>query len=68
MDLPYILLFLTIFVAILVVLISKIRNKPLSKDRIVEIFLLSFLVLSVGIGSIWAFIGHASFLLKLQLT
>ena len=31
MDLPYILLFLTIFVAILVVLISKIRNKPLSK-------------------------------------
>jgi hypothetical protein len=59
MDLPYILLFLTIFVAILVVLISKIRNKPLSKDRIVEIFLLSFLVLSVGIGSIWAFIGHA---------
>ena len=59
MDLPYILLFLTLFVAILVVFLSKIRNKPLNKERIVEIFLLSFLVLSLGIGSIWAFIGHA---------
>ena len=59
MDLPYIFLFMTIFVAILAVLISKFTNKPLDNERIVEIFLLTFLVLSVGIGSIWAFIGHA---------
>jgi hypothetical protein len=38
---------------------SKITNKALTKKRIVEIFLMSFLVISVGIGSIWAFIGHA---------
>jgi hypothetical protein len=59
MDLPYIFLFMTVFVAILAVLISKFTNKPLNNERIVEIFLLTFLVLSVGIGSIWAFIGHA---------
>ena len=59
MDLPYIFLFMTVFVAILAVLISKFTNKPLDNERIVEIFLLTFLVLSVGIGSIWAFIGHA---------
>ncbi len=59
MDLPYIFLLMTIFVAILAVLISKFTNKPLDNERIVEIFLLTFLVLSVGIGSIWAFIGHA---------
>ena len=59
MDLPYIFLFMTIFVAILAILISKFTNKPLNNEKIVEIFLLTFLVLSVGIGSIWAFIGHA---------
>ncbi|HEX7468292.1 MAG TPA: DUF6790 family protein [Methanobacterium sp.] len=59
MDLPYIFLVVTVFVAILAVLISKFTNKPLDNERIVEIFLLTFLVLSVGIGSIWAFIGHA---------
>jgi hypothetical protein len=58
MDLPYIFLFMTVFVAILAVLISKFTNKLLDNERIVEIFLLTFLVLSVGIGSIWAFIGH----------
>ena len=58
MDFVYFFILLTIFVAILVILISKIRNKPLNRMKIVEIFLLSFLVISVGIGSIWAFIGH----------
>ena len=42
----------------MVILISKIRSKPLNGDRIVEIFLISFLVISVGFGGIWAFIGH----------
>jgi len=58
MDFAYILFILTIFVAILVLLISKIRNKPVNRKKIVETFLLSFLVIGVGIGSIWAFIGH----------
>jgi hypothetical protein len=58
MDFAYLFFFLTILVAILYIIISKFKNKPLGKKRIVEIFLLSFLVLSVGIGSIWAFIGH----------
>jgi hypothetical protein len=59
MDFAYIIFFLTIIVAILYLLMSKITNKALTKQRIVEIFLMSFLVISVGIGSIWAFIGHA---------
>jgi len=59
MDFVYVFLFLTILVAILILLYSKMTNKDLNKIRIVEIFLLSFLVISVGIGGIWAFIGHA---------
>lgn len=31
---------------------------PKTKNRIVEIFLLWFLVVMVGFGSIWGFIGH----------
>ena len=58
MDFAYIIFILTILVAVLVLLISKIRNKALNKKIIVKTFLLSFLVISVGIGSIWAFIGH----------
>ena len=58
MDFAYIIFILTLLVAILVLLISKIRNKPLNRKKIVETFLLSFLVIGVGIGSIWAFIGH----------
>jgi hypothetical protein len=58
MDFPYVVLILTILVAIFTVLISKLRSKPLNGERIVEIFLLSFLVISVGFGGIWAFIGH----------
>lgn len=59
MDFAYIFFFLTIIVAILYLLISKITNKALNNRGIVEIFLMSFLVISVGIGGIWAFIGHA---------
>ena len=58
MEIPYVILILTILMAILVILISKIKSKPLNKERIVEIFLISFLVISVGFGGIWAFIGH----------
>ena len=58
MDFAYVIFILTILVALLVILISKITFKPLNRERIVEIFLISFLVISVGFGSIWAFIGH----------
>lgn len=44
--------------AILILLLAKIRNKTLNRKKIVEVFLLSFLVISVGFGSIWGFIGH----------
>lgn len=58
MDFTYIIFFLTILVAILILLLAKIRNKTLNRKKIVEVFLLSFLVISVGFGSIWGFIGH----------
>ena len=58
MDFAYVILILTILVATVAILISKITSKALNGKRIVEIFLISFLVISVGIGSIWAFIGH----------
>ena len=59
MDFAYIIFFLTLLVAILNLTISKIKNRPLDTKRVVEIFLMSFLVISVGVGSIWAFVGHA---------
>ncbi len=58
MDFAYVILILTILVATVAILISKITSKALNGKRIVEIFLISFLVISVGFGSIWAFIGH----------
>jgi hypothetical protein len=58
MDFAYVIFIITILVALLVILISKLTSKPLNRERIVEIFLISFLVIFVGFGSIWAFIGH----------
>jgi hypothetical protein len=59
MDFVVIITTLTILIALMVLFINKIKNKPLNNLIIVKTFLLSFLVISVGIGSIWAFIGHA---------
>jgi hypothetical protein len=58
MEMAYTFFLLAVIVAVLFLLFCKFTNKPLRKKRIVEIFLLSFLVISVGLGSIWAFIGH----------
>lgn len=55
MDMAYIFFIITIIGAFLHLLLSK---KPKTKNRAIEIFLLWFLVVIVGIGSIWAFIGH----------
>jgi hypothetical protein len=59
MELVYIIFLLTIVVALISIFIDKIKNKPLNSLIVVKTFLLSFLVISVGIGSVWAFIGHA---------
>jgi hypothetical protein len=59
MEFVVILIILTILVALAALIRNKIRNEPLTRLIIIKTFLLSFLVISVGIGSIWAFIGHA---------
>jgi len=55
MDMIYIFLILTIIGAILHLFLSKAGK---TKNRVFEVFLLWFLVIMVGIGSIWAFMGH----------
>ncbi|MGB9978556.1 DUF6790 family protein [Methanobacterium sp.] len=50
----YIFLMVTLIGAVLQLLLSKTRTK----NRIFEVFLLWFLVVMVGIGSIWTFMGH----------
>ncbi|MBM4240985.1 MAG: hypothetical protein FJ150_04915 [Euryarchaeota archaeon] len=58
MDLVYIFVIITIICACLHLFFSK---KPKTKNRIIEIFLLWFLVVMIGFGSIWGFIGHTFF-------
>jgi hypothetical protein len=53
----YIFLIVTLIGAVLHLFLSKTRTK----NRIFEVFLLWFLVVIVGIGSIWAFMGHVFF-------
>jgi len=55
MEMVYIFLAVTLVGAVLHLFLSK---TPKTKNRIFEVFLLWFLVIMVGIGSIWAFIGH----------
>ena len=55
MDMIYIFLIVTLIGAVLHLFLSK---SPKTKNRIFEVFLLWFLVIMVGIGSIWAFMGH----------
>jgi len=55
MEMVYIFLAVTLVGAVLHLFLSK---TPKTKNRIFEVFLLWFLVVMVGIGSIWAFIGH----------
>ncbi len=50
----YIFLMVTLIGAVLHLFLSKTRTK----NRIFEVFLLWFLVVMVGFGSIWAFMGH----------
>ena len=52
MEFVVILIILTILVALAALIRNKIRNEPLTRLIIIKTFLLSFLVISVGIGSI----------------
>ena len=54
------MLYLWPSITILVVVLLLIKNKKsLNKNKIIEICLLSVLLIMVGLGSIWAFMGHA---------
>ncbi len=55
MDMIYIFLIVTLIGAVLHLFLSKAEK---TKNRIFEVFLLWFLFIMVGIGSIWAFMGH----------
>ncbi len=55
MEMIYIFFAITLTGAVLHLFLSKAER---TKNRIFEVFLLWFLFIMVGIGSIWAFIGH----------
>ena len=58
MELVYIFIITTLIGAILHTFLSK---APKTKNRITEIFLLWIFLVMIGLGSIWAFIGHVFF-------
>lgn len=55
LEMTYIFISITLIGAVLHLFLSK---APKTKNRVSEVFLLWFLFIMVGIGSIWAFIGH----------
>jgi hypothetical protein len=61
MDTAYTWLILGIIGALIILGVQFYSKRFLTLKRIVEIFLLSLLVITVGFGSLWAFIGHAFF-------
>lgn len=61
MDTAYTWLILGIIAALTILGVQFYSKRVLTLKKIVEIFLLSLLVCTVGIGSLWAFIGHAFF-------
>lgn len=44
--------------AVVVILLLLKNKKSLNTNKIIEIFLLPILVVMVGIGSVWTFLGH----------
>lgn len=55
MEIIYIFLIVTLIGAVLHLFLSKAER---TKNRIIEILLLWILVVMIGLGSIWAFMGH----------
>lgn len=61
MDTAYTWLTLGIIVALIILGVQFYSKRFLTLKKIVEVFLLSLLVCTVGFGSLWAFAGHAFF-------
>lgn len=53
------MLYIWLSITVLMAVLLMVKNKDiLNKNKIIEIWLLSLLVIMVGLGSIWAFLGH----------
>ncbi len=61
MDLAYIWLILGIIGALVILAVQFYSKRVLTFKKIVKTFILSFLVITVGFSSLWAFIGHTFF-------
>ncbi len=61
MDTAYIWLILGIIGALIILGVQFYSKRFLTLKKIIETFLLSFLVITVGFGSLWAFAGHLFF-------
>ena len=57
-DIAYLYIPISIIVAIVYLLIDK---EPRTRRRVIGVFLLSFLVISIGISSLIGFVGHIFF-------
>ena len=57
-DVEYLYIPISIIVAIVYLLIDK---EPRTRRRVIGVFLLSFLVISIGISSLIGFVGHIFF-------
>ncbi|MGB8310301.1 MAG: DUF6790 family protein [Halobacteriota archaeon] len=57
-DIAYLYIPISIIVAIVYLLIDK---EPRTRHRVIGVFLLSFLVISIGISSLIGFVGHIFF-------
>ncbi|NYB52055.1 MAG: hypothetical protein HVN35_05820 [Methanobacteriaceae archaeon] len=61
MEMAYTWLILGIIGALIILGVQFYSKRFLTLKRIIEIFLLSFLVITVGFGSLWAFASHLFF-------
>jgi hypothetical protein len=60
-EIAYLFIPVSIIVAILYLLVDK---QPRTRHRVIGVFLLSFLVISVGIASLIGFVGHVFLLIE----
>jgi hypothetical protein len=60
--LSFVTAFLFIFVSVIVAIIYLLIDKwPRTRHRVIEVFLLSFLAINIGIVSLIGFVGHVFF-------
>lgn len=55
MEMTYIFILITVIAALVNLFLSK---TPKTINRVFEVFLIWFLFIMIGIGCVWAFIGH----------